>query len=341
MLYCRMRPAAAVCALLASALLSACGVERDAAPGERADPNATVRASSDGQPVSLVVQMTGLLLLVPTDSGLKVLMPKLAGHDAFIGYKKANSTGCWRYDDARDICYQNMEGWELDPIGMKVGNKPATSTLNLTSGTGKGIKVKKTDDRLHSALAFGPGVESDTCSVAEWTYHAVGQDAHSKVELINTMNWRVENAGSNGIVLRRTKLDSTISQELGTPLVENGEIQLLVMHLTNAETTAFFKSTGVPHPSPAIAAMPGNEAAIIKAHFDAFYRLMELEEGDNRRRYPVRVKDSVAVCPITVLGLKDVFPGHADTTALGPKGRRPQAGPVTYSCVMTSALPEG
>jgi hypothetical protein len=341
MLYCRMRPAAAVCAaLLVSVLLSACGVEEGGAPGERAEPSTTVKTTGNGQPVSLVVQMTGLLLLVPSDSGLEVLMPKLAGHDAFIGFKAADGTGCWRWDEKRSICYQNMETWELDPIGMRAGNKPATSTLNLTSGTGKGIKVKRTEDRLHSALALGPGVESDTCSVAEWTYHAVGQDAQSKVELINVMKWRVDNAGTNSIVLTRTKLDrSIISQEFAAPVMENGEIQLLVMHITEAETKAFFQSTGVPHPAPAIAAMPHNEAAIIKKHFDAFYHLMELEEGD-RRRYPKVVQERKA-CPITILGLGNAFAGHADTTAFGPKGRRPQAGPVTYSCVMTSAEPEG
>jgi hypothetical protein len=349
MLYPRTRPAAAVsAALLAFVLLSACGADGGAA--EKAAAGAVTAQSASESAPSVVVQMSGLLLLVPSaENGMQVLMPRLAGHDAFIGYKKASSTGCWRYDAARKICYQNMDGWMLDPIGRKGANAPSTSVLNLTRGSGgKKINVRQAKAEMRSSLTLGSGVETEQCNLAEWTFHPVGNEGSSRVKLINVMKWRIEDSGANRIVLKRTRLDSTVvSQELATISQTNGEIQLLVMHIPNAETKEFFRVTSVPHSAPAGSAngLPTGshqsreteDLAMIEEHFHAFYNLMKVEQG--KRPMPTDMRKRRAICPITILDLRDVFPTQSDTTVWGPKGR-PQAGISTFSCVMTSAEPE-
>jgi hypothetical protein len=350
MLYHRMRRAAAVCAaLLSTALLSACE-GAGGGPAQGADSTSAAIAANGEKPVALVVQMTGLLLLVPTNSGLEVLMPKLEGHDAFIGYKKANSTGCWGWDPARKICYQEMEGWTLDPIGMKGGSAPATSALNLTRGSGKKINLGQAKKDMRSGLTLGPGVE-ETCHLAEWTFDPVGdEDGPSRVQLVNVMKWQINDVGTNSIALKRKRVGGTgVSQQFATLTAENGEIQLFVMHIPEIEAEAFFKLTSVEHPltvgsgNASLAGTGQNDhsedLAMIEKHFHAFYNLMKVESG--KRPIPTNLQERKEVCPITVLGLKDVFTGLADTTALEPKRQRPPFGPVTYSCVMVSAEPEG
>jgi hypothetical protein len=194
-------------------------------------------------------------------------------------------------------------------------------------------------------------VEIEPCILADWTFDPVGDnEGPGKVRLVNVTKWQIDDVGTNTIALKRKKVGETgISQQFATLAAEDGEIQLLVMHIPEAETKEFFELTSVEHP---LAAGSGNaspersgekdhseDLAMIEKHFHAFYDLMKVAQ--NKRPIPTNLDPRKKVCPITVLGLKDVFTRLADTTALGPEGRRPRFGISTYSCVMTSALPGG
>lgn len=353
----RLRSTPLCAVLLTVALCSGCAQDRELArseEGARSEAEAdevaeAVAVPEEAKPVGLVVQMTGLLLLVPTaNQGLQVLMPRVADHDALIGFKGPDQ-GCWRYDTPRGICYVNMDGLSLHPMGVKAGaGAPATSALNLTHGSGKKINIPQAKGRLRSEITLGPGVEREQCSLAQWTFDPVGHDTPpSTVQLINVANWEIDDIGANSIVLTRSRLDGTDTVRIATLLPnKDGRIELLVMHVPRKETNHFFSSTRVQAADTSDAQLQphGDDdededvVPMVRKHFHAFYNLMGVDPDSTKRPMPTDFKRQKEFCPFTILGLNTAFPRHTASffgfEALAPKKID---GIRTFSCIMASA----
>ena len=358
----RRRAVGVFASLLACTLFYACSDEANSKEGMApVDSAASTSAAVESGPVSLTVQLTGLLLLVPpttTGGPTQVMMPRIPGHDALLGFRGPKTGHCWRYDSKREICYANMDNWVLEPIGIKPApeggsTNSARNLLNLTHGSGgKKIDVNAAKARIRSHLTLGAGIEAEPCRLAEWTYDPVGDNDDAKprrVQLVNVMNWQISDLSASSIVLARHRPNGSNRQEIATLTPdEDGKIEILVMHLPQKELREFLKLTGVPDDTPSSSDQTPPSApheaeadpvAELEKHFHAFYDLIG-GVGTNERPMPTEVKQLKEWCPITVLGIGNAFPRPANLSALRLR-RAPDRidGTKTLSCVMTFAEP--
>jgi hypothetical protein len=347
-MYSRMRPAAAVCAaLLAVPLLSACG---GAAEAEE-QPRTATTAAAQIEPVTMVIQMSGLLLMVPPAGGVgatHVLMPRISGHISYIGFRREDDKDCTKHNDEYDICYIDVNNWTVEPIGptTTATSKVPGGALNLSRGSGN-VKIDTTKagtrDSIRSRLTFQSGSATDSCGLATWTFDPYGNPPPEKLRLINVLEWQIPDLQSETLqlVLRWRGPDSKPDSVLTLQANDSREIELLVLHVTNEEGAPFVEaerrsaagpqapsagaSGGVPG-AMASAASPmafGRRSEAVRAHFNTFYEMMGVAQ--DRRRMPTRPVKDRELCPITILDLEDY-----ERTS-GPRGIS------TYSCVMASA----
>lgn len=339
-MYTRMRPAAAVvcAALLGSALLAACGGAEDT----EEQPRTTATAAAAFEPVTMVIQMSGLLLMVPPAGGVgptHVLMPKMGGHLSYIGFRREDPKGCTRHNPDYNICYIDVDGWSVLPIGREAAttSKVPGGALNLTRGSGN-VKIDTTKAgtraRITSRLTFQSGSATDSCGLATWTFDPYGNPPPEKLRLINVLEWQIPNLQSETLqlVLRWRGPGSKPDSILTLHANDSREIELLVLHVTSKEGVPFIEAdrrAGGPEAPPANAALAGSprasegRSAAVRAHFNTLYEMMGVPQ--ERRRMPTRPAKDRDLCPITILDLEDYQrPG-------GPRGIS------TYSCVMASA----
>jgi hypothetical protein len=331
------RTVAAGSGFVAAALIAGCGGPASAAEQTAHAPGAQDSAAlaAQAEPVSLVIQMSGLLLLVPPKQPMAntdVLMPDVANHDAILGFNvPADPGNCDAYYDVNlHICYVKINGWSLAAVGdpYPIGGFPK-GAANLTHFAGKQIDVSDAKSRSRADVALVAGIVTDTCSLASWTFNPIGNDGPERLAFINVMEWVVPVVPPGNLTLRLTKKDNpAVTKTLG-PLIPNdqNEIELLVMHLPQTELQAIY--TGVPVVTPDhndSAAVISNVSNEMKVHFDAFYRTIGLQQA-SIRPVPQRPRRNRDVCPITILGLADRFSRNESS----------QRGTKTLSCVMASA----
>lgn len=349
MLYSRSRRAvAAFAAILAFAPLSACGGTASAA--EQRDESVQI------EPVTVVIQMSGLLLLVPPkqpEGATHVLMPKLPSnmsqHIAYLGFRQDSTHICKEYRASTNICYVSLDDWAVGPIGGAGGSVPVIprSVVNLTRGSGN-VTVDTTKpqvrDRIRSQLTLLSGSATDSCGLATWTFDPYGSPPPEKLPLINVLEWQIPDLQSETLELvLHSRHGPAVERRVTLHANEAREVELLVLHVTEKEGAPFtgperqlgarsatrvvapaFSTGGGQGAAPAAATHPAHErpSQLVRQHFQAFYSLLDADSA--RRRMPTRPAKIRDMCPITVLDL-------AEFDDDGERGIR------TYSCVMASA----
>jgi hypothetical protein len=346
-MYSRMRPAAAVCAaLLAFPLLAACG-----GGSETEDqPPTTTTAAAQIEPVNMVIQMTGVLLLVPDkQSGgpTQVILPVMSDdHRAYIAFtqKKPTTQTCEVPDAKRDICYTSLDGWSLEGIGIATAgtSRLPRGAVNLSRGSVGTVDTVQARSKIRSQLTLLSGSATDSCGLATWTFDPVGNLPPEKIRLINVLEWQIPNLTSESLelVLHRRGSGSPEIKRLTLHANDAREIELLIFHLPlkDANTLTGLSLPIGPvasrAPTPAAAHAPGRHSirsAALRKHMNAFYDVMGVPSAGTRR-IPTRPAVVQRVCPITILDLNP-----EDDGGMGLAGRR--TGVSTFSCVMASADP--
>jgi hypothetical protein len=277
------------------------------------------------RPVTLTVQMTGLLLMVPpkgTSGATHVLAPHMTDHFNLIGFRYPNTAGlCFKYNSAHGICYMRMDSLLLDSIGTTAGSANTASlsrsVVNLTQGSG-GTKIdtESAVQRSRSAVRLFAGTVGNPCSLESWRFDPAGwlslpwRDA-----LHNRLDWSIPNLNANTLDLVFKRLTGGGRQVITLYPVQD-TIELLLLNVPPADTVGLFSQ-----PQDGVLPDPSTD---IRPHFDAFYELIGVPAG-SKRRYPEEPIDHDPVCPITVLDLFD------DTN------NREQRGIRTQSCITASA----
>jgi hypothetical protein len=175
--------------------------------------------------ITVVIKMTGLLLLAPTSQGsdtVHVLMPQTVGgmerHVAQVGYLASR---CPRPMDHFKICYADMEGWSLDlsgvgeaPVGGRVRSDSARrlrGAVNLTRRMKNRVMPDVLKDRpsglVHSRVILRAGSVTDSCALGRWSY--ASKDSASDtvtIALANVLTWTIPNVARNSLPLVRRRL---------------------------------------------------------------------------------------------------------------------------------------
>ncbi|HEU0300858.1 MAG TPA: hypothetical protein VFR37_15460 [Longimicrobium sp.] len=319
--------------LLACLLLSACPGEDDNGSGD--DP-----AASDG--ATLRIQMTGALLAVPSKQApgrTHLLMPSVANHFARIGFRGDSMAYCAAYDRTRRICYVNMDGWDLDPIGAGMraaapARRIPRGVLDLTHGSGAEVRLPAARPRARSEITLLGGTPSDSCALASWRFNPRGLLRPPRtVELINVMQWDIPLAADSLVLTRRRRSTNTPQKLVTLRTNAQDQIELLIMHVSPADMIDVTSMTTARQPGADSATSEATRAAhrppTIREHFGAFYDLMGVRS--DWRRFPADSTRLRRICPITILGLEDARSSGRASLPAEIRGVR------TYSCVLASA----
>jgi hypothetical protein len=168
--------------------------------------------------ITVVIQLTGLLMVVPPRAGgpthvLVPVTPDTVPHETFIGFR---SNGTARHCDPRfgeAFCFVDMEGWALDPIGG-ANNGSVTlprGVVNLTRGSG-GYRVKEQHlgqgphTELRSRFTLRGGGVTDACNLGVWSYNPAGPAPAVDLPLTNVLEWTIPDLRQSQIVLVRRSL---------------------------------------------------------------------------------------------------------------------------------------
>jgi hypothetical protein len=220
-------------------------------------------------PITIVIQMTGLLLLSPSRSTgelpMYVLMPApmalMAPHAPMVGFRSNPGNCPGTYDAAENVCYVDMDGWS-----MTIGTLAATSAraslpsgaLNLSATTGRFVPPtlfgpQPDDPSLRGRVILNAGTVSNAC---DRFFFNVGQ---TMMSLTNVLEWRITDYNQPTLTLVRTPLASGGGAERTVAILTpvNGEIELFIRNLPVGVT-------------PGGSAAAGDSAT----HFHAYYDLL-------------------------------------------------------------------
>jgi hypothetical protein len=322
-------------------VLPACGggenaSEDGASSGENVDRKDSAQAAATVQSgtSSIVVQMTGLLLVVPPKANggsTRILMPRIPNHLAWIAFRGDSTEHCIRYDQG--TCYVKMDGWALGPIGGGANSGNAAPSmpralLSLSDLSRHRINYRRARARARGEITLSAGNVTHSCSLTKWTLKPVGNNPQTRRDsLVNLMEWTFPDFPAGSLVLARRRLtgpDTTL-RNFATVHATGGRIELLITHVPPADTVGMFPSASVQIQSPSNTHR--EDPAAVKRHVHAFYDLMGVSTNAGKRPVPVPDEPPFgAICPITILGLS--------RDSLGIVGTK------TPSCIMASAEEE-
>ena len=346
MLNARLRRAFAVlvfpafCGVLAGCERDGSGERTPEAARAGTDTAALRRAAATD--VRVVLQMTGLLLVVPSRQAgqpVHILMPKprgLPAHATRLGFGIAGgSTYVTELCDTThpgaieaEICYVDLDRWKLEPFGKDGRNLTPTLAelprglvnLTRTSGNVDRVDLSKIDTLLRAHVVLLSGrPDGQPCRLTSWTYRHVGSSGQTvsfhREPLINVLDWEIKHPAGNielRFTLRDTTKDSTVTALLPPPN-SSGKIEILLVHV----------------PVPELAELPPNTASRpgqppgSAIHVDVLYDLLRIPVGSPRRPVPTSPGQAPSACLVDI------------TTR--SKIQREKAGIRTYACMPAAA----
>jgi hypothetical protein len=330
--------------VLTAVLLIAASLSLSAnAEGSGASLDAPVAPSATVAPFTLVVQMTGLMMLVPENRSRRptnIFMPPtpdLETHYPIIAFRGDSTEWCFAWHEG--LCVVDMSGWSLDPIGITTTGvglaQVPRGALNVSRGAGgKELDLDRARESARSWLTLRGGLETRSCSLVTWWFRPYASINNEPIPFINVLEWSIRNLQQEEIVLTRRSIeDSTPPQELARLRPTAGRVELLVAHLTAQDIIDIFKPELYSQFRPVVSA-PATHAAPhtlslkamstgIEPHMRAFYRFLDADES--RHRMPTSPVATDSVCPITILGLESWHDGRVQTRGI-----------KTYGCVVAS-----
>jgi hypothetical protein len=267
--------------------------------------------------MTLVVQLTGLLLLVPSSQQgevMNVLLPKnVPQHHARLvfGVPSGNANAakvCMLQD--RGICHVDLKIWEVQTLGAggeapSPGAKLPDGILNVTHLSG-GPHKAAAGQALRRVTLGGGWARPDPCRLATWSYTPVGKPKDTR-PLVNVLAWEIKDPDYLELVFTRANGNEP---PVNVPIIaENGRAEILLAHVHDDE---------VSH-------LPPNKATTVgegSQHFDWYYTLLTPQPADR----PVPTNPNSLNTPPCPVDVTTIPPFRDEPDALG-----------TYACMIATA----
>ena len=271
--------------------------------------------------LTIVIQLTGLLMLVPPSPGqsgpTRVLMPEPdhIRHEAVLAYRNPAGHACSEgILVSGEFCFVRMEGWELDPLPGRARSVNLPRTIMNLTRNGGGIRVHRNllasnppRDSLRARFTLGGGDVSGACPMGRWTFDPVGAQQRDTISLANVVEWTIPDVPQDSIVLVRRRLSGGSAQKLVTLYPERGRIELLIAHVPPGALIKFQRllSRLARHsgrtPAAKLAPAGGHLASTDDTridHFGSYYRLFDRAQDRRLPSYD-RTVDSDG-CPLSI-----------------------------------------
>lgn len=203
--------------------------------------------------LTVVIQLTGLLMMVPHNAGagssmhaLMPVTPDSIPHTAFIGFRKNSSTRrCDR--DFQQFCLVRMDGWSLEPLpGGQGAPSGGNATLprgavNLSRGAGGrpvnpgNLGQSSASSTLRSRITLRTGGITDACNLALWEYDPAGYPPAVILPMPNVLEWTIPGVALDSIILVRHPINGGAPDTITTLHPDaSGLVELLVAHVPPA-----------------------------------------------------------------------------------------------------------
>jgi hypothetical protein len=288
------RAVGAVTTLAVCGLLTACGGEggggaRPAADSASATTNTAGAGAGDS--ITVVFQLTGLLLAVPpkqAGDSMDVLLPTAthdSAHSARLGFGGDSTAICQEYYGNERICYVDLAKWSVAAIGS--GGSPTdlsrtrfpAGVVNVTQGAGGIHHPMLPPDAAEVAahVQFLAGQPIGTpCSLASWRYGPASQTGQPHpnpptLELANVVNWGIRYPRNQPFQLVFTARDGSGTTETRT-LVTADTVRVVLANVPTGELRHL----------PPNAAGAATNAPDSLVHFHDFYKLLR-HQGTGQR----------------------------------------------------------
>jgi hypothetical protein len=275
--------------------------------------------------LTVVIQLTGLLMLVPPRPGqagpTHVLMPEPDHqHVSILGFRDAD--GSAQHCESGfpgGFCFVRMEGYALDLL-PGIAPQPVTlprEIMNLSSVSGDRpvhrdlFGSNPPRDSLRTRITLGGGGVTETCALGYWQFNPVGPMQPDTITMANVARWVIPNVPRAGIRLERRPLRGGSAQLLAT-LPPDDTIEILIAHIPRREWGRFtrelrnlvtVRTAGAKTGMNKVAAFTAAASSISSAaHFMSYYRLLDRALD---RRLPWNPKPRSpghpnAVCSMTI-----------------------------------------
>jgi hypothetical protein len=234
--------------------------------------------------ISVVVKMSGLLLLTPSNSGHALpyyaLLPQAAGHEAHFAFRQPTGScpaGTVREDD---LCQFRFEGDEIT-----IGAPVPTESVPLNGSVGNvskaaGVPVPRSllgdhppTDTLRARIRLNAGTQTDQCYLARWFFNG-----DPWAPLGNVITWTFSQSESGNLVLVLRKL-ADLDAPPETIVVRrpaSGPFELFILHAP-------------PRDDP-------KASFLMEArHFDYYYDMLGVAPA-GRRPLPVLLRKEAPDC---------------------------------------------
>jgi hypothetical protein len=279
------RSARPVAALIACALITACGGDGAGEVKENEKPKTNVVVADDS--LSVVFQLTGLMLVVPPkvsggDGRTHVMLPRVGSHRARLGFGlRYNIPGlCSTF--TKRICYVDLENWDVGTIGA--GGAPTDprntgiprGAVNVTRASGGDYKANpsRVKPKLRSHITFAAGKATDSCSLGRWRHTPVNQAGNPTTEetlnLVNVLAWTIRYPGDS-FTLRFTPKGLS-APVISVPLEGIGYDRMITVVLAHVEQSE------LKYLPPADSGSVAGSATSLK-HIHDFYNLLRKSDG--------------------------------------------------------------
>lgn len=248
--------------------------------------------------ITLVIKMTGLLLLTPDnrvgDLPMHVITPTtghmVPAHVAQVGFRTRTPQDClYQYDYAEQICYVNMDGWamELGRIGTNGRQPPPSGAAKLSNATYRVIRGRLGQNpgrTVRSRVTLHSGGFIDHCSAAPWSFG--GQT----INLVNVSTWSVQLPQTSLVIVRKPLDRATgdpTQEDIAVPKLSGDTIELFIRHIPADEvgrrSTRSAERPAARGRSQRTTRNAARPTAITRAtHFHAFYDFLGVPRNGNR-----------------------------------------------------------
>lgn len=270
--------------------------------------------------VTLVIRMTGLLLLTPADAHggrpTYVLVPQThqlaEAHSARLGYR---AQGC--PSRTGGICWLDMNDWSYQVAPGASHPGPAhVSHANITRITGVPVPQNlfgpQPGAALKSRVMLYGGEVTDSCALARWSIR------NDTVTMPNVIEWTIRDVPESNLMIIRTPLHQPGARPDTIPLrpLAGQPVELFIGNIPEVE----WRGGWSPHPALSDTA----------THFHAVYDLLNAPHG--QRYLPVYRGRTGEMC-------SPMWPVDRPQYALQPAGARDHPSPTTVSCMIGSGFP--
>jgi hypothetical protein len=232
--------------LIACMLLAACdGGGSDRAGGESRSAGATV-----------VLHLTGMLLLVPDGTMMRVRVPNVANHSSVLGIGIGSEPPeglCINDPNPVGVCFVDLAVWDVEDFGAgggEINTSLPSEILDFTKHWKHNAKPQPGSEAMVGEIRLLSGRHGTACSLMKWYFRPSGSSEDS-ASFANVLQWEVTGLTAPVIRVRRKSHVQGDKTPISIPIpIVQGTGQVVLANLPSGSFGELPDQTGTSSAEP-------------------------------------------------------------------------------------------